>query len=97
MDKLDWKIRRFLVDEGYLFPTTDAEIERALKECEENPVTIIPELDNHLIYIRMCYCHTCKKHYHYLGINSHRAAHRRRRETCTITYTTGKTLTFNFG
>ena len=49
MDKLDWKIRRFLVDEGYLFPTTDAEIERALKECEENPVTIIPELDNHLI------------------------------------------------
>lgn len=34
MDKLDWKIRRFLVDEGYLFPQTDAEIERALKECE---------------------------------------------------------------
>lgn len=35
MDELDWKIRRFLVDEGYLFPKTDAEIERALKECEE--------------------------------------------------------------
>lgn len=34
MDKLDWKIRRFLVDEGYLFPQTDAEIERAIKECE---------------------------------------------------------------
>lgn len=34
MDTLDRKIRRFLVDEGYLFPTTDAEIERALKEIE---------------------------------------------------------------
>lgn len=34
MDALDRKIRRFLVDEGYLFPTTDAEIERALKEAE---------------------------------------------------------------
>lgn len=28
------KIRRYLVDAGYLFPTTDAEIERALKEFE---------------------------------------------------------------
>lgn len=35
MDKLDWKIRRFLVDEGYLFPQTDAEIERALKELHQ--------------------------------------------------------------
>jgi len=34
MDNFDRKLRRFLVDEGYLFPTTDAEIERALKECE---------------------------------------------------------------
>jgi hypothetical protein len=34
MDNFDRKIRRFLVDEGYLFPTSDAEIERALKECE---------------------------------------------------------------
>lgn len=34
MDKLDWKIRRFLVDAGYLFSQTDAEIERALKEVE---------------------------------------------------------------
>lgn len=34
MDNFDKKLRRFLVDEGYLFPQTDAEIERALKECE---------------------------------------------------------------
>jgi cyanate lyase len=34
MDNFDRKLRRFLVDEGYLFPITDAEIERALKECE---------------------------------------------------------------
>lgn len=35
MDNFDRKLRRYLVDEGYLFPTTDAEIERALKESEE--------------------------------------------------------------
>ncbi len=35
MDNFDWKIRRILVAEGYLFPTTDAEIERALKEFEK--------------------------------------------------------------
>lgn len=34
MDDFDRKLRRFLVDEGYLFPITDAEIERALKEVE---------------------------------------------------------------
>ena len=34
MDNFDRKLRRFLVDEGYLFPSTDAEIERALKEVE---------------------------------------------------------------
>jgi len=34
MDKFDIKLRIFLVDEGYLFPITDAEIERALKESE---------------------------------------------------------------
>lgn len=43
-----------------------------------------------------CYCHTCKKDFHYLGINMHRAAHRRRNEDCKITYTHGNTLTFKF-
>lgn len=34
MDDLDRKIRFVLVQEGYLFPITDAEIEWALKEVE---------------------------------------------------------------
>lgn len=33
-----------------------------------------------------CYCHTCGRWFHYMGINSHRAAHRRRAEDCKITY-----------
>lgn len=43
-----------------------------------------------------CYCHTCDRDFHYLGINSHRAMHRRRRENCTITYTYGNTIEFLF-
>ncbi len=46
--------------------------------------------------MKTCYCHTCKRHFHYLGINRHRAMHRDRRELCTITYTTGNTLTFDW-
>lgn len=34
MDTLDLKIRRFLVDEGYLMPITDEEIARALDEVK---------------------------------------------------------------
>jgi len=41
-----------------------------------------------------CYCHTCKKYFHYLGITKHRAAHRGRREDCTITFTHGDTWTW---
>ena len=44
MDELDWKIRRFLVDTGYLFPSTDAEIERALKEVKMLEHDIAPAL-----------------------------------------------------
>ena len=36
-----------------------------------------------------CYCHTCKKSFHYLGIARHRAAHFKRKENCTISYTNG--------
>lgn len=35
MDNFDKKLRWFLVEEGYLFPQADAEIERVLKEVEE--------------------------------------------------------------
>lgn len=43
-----------------------------------------------------CYCHTCAKAFHYMGIASHRAAHRERREDCTITFTYGETITWKF-
>lgn len=32
MDNLDRKIRAFLIDEGYIFPITDAEIEKSINE-----------------------------------------------------------------
>ncbi len=54
------------------------------------PIEIIPERP------KDCYCHNCKKDFHYLGISSHRAMHRRRREDCTITYTNGNTYIHEF-
>lgn len=43
-----------------------------------------------------CYCHTCKKYYHHLGITRHRAMHRDKRERCKITFTNGDTFEYNF-
>lgn len=43
-----------------------------------------------------CYCHTCKKRFHYLGIARHRAMHRKNRENCMITFTNGKTYKWNY-
>lgn len=43
-----------------------------------------------------CYCHTCDKWFHYLGITMHRAGHRNRNEDCTITFTHGDTGTWNY-
>lgn len=43
-------------------------------------------MTNHAAY---CYCHTCGRSYHYLGIAGHRAAHRRRRELVKITMASG--------
>ena len=44
----------------------------------------------------LCYCHTCKRGIHHLGINRHRAMHREKSEDCVITYTYGDTYTFKF-
>jgi len=41
--------------------------------------------------LKKCYCHTCNKWFHYLGIARHRAIHRDRKENCQITYTRGDT------
>jgi len=43
-----------------------------------------------------CYCHTCEKPFHYLGITRHRAMHKDRREDCKITYTDGDTYLHRF-
>lgn len=43
--------------------------------------------------IRECYCHTCGRSFHSLGI----ARHRDRRETCMITFSDGDTYTFAYG
>lgn len=41
-----------------------------------------------------CYCHTCEKSFHYLGIARHRVMHRDKKEYCKITYTFGKTYEY---
>lgn len=38
-----------------------------------------------------CICRTCDKEFHYLGIATHRAMHKRKNEDCVITYSTGGT------
>ena len=43
-----------------------------------------------------CYCHNCKKYFHWLGIARHRAMHRDRNEDCKITYTHGDTWIHKF-
>jgi len=49
-----------------------------------------------LTQIKRCYCHTCHRPFHYLGITRHRAMHRDKREDCTIEYTHGDTWTHKF-
>ena len=43
-----------------------------------------------------CYCHTCRRWFDPLGIASHRAMHRRKREDCTIMFTAGDTYTWKY-
>lgn len=43
-----------------------------------------------------CYCHTCNKAFHRLGIMSHRAMHRRKKENCKITFTYGNTHSYDY-
>lgn len=43
-----------------------------------------------------CYCHNCETSFHYLGIASHRAGHRRRHEDCVITFTDGTTKMWKY-
>lgn len=43
-----------------------------------------------------CYCHTCKRAIHYLGITNHRKSHKNRKTDCKITFTHGDTWSYNF-
>jgi hypothetical protein len=43
-----------------------------------------------------CYCYTCEKEFHYLGIARHRAMHRDRKEDCRIEYTNGDVYNHNY-
>lgn len=45
---------------------------------------------------KTCYCITCKKALHYLGVAMHRKAHERRKQDCTIRYTGGEKKTFQY-
>jgi hypothetical protein len=46
--------------------------------------------------IKDCYCHTCDKEYHHLGIARHRAMHRDKKEDCEITFSNGKTYIYHY-
>lgn len=43
-----------------------------------------------------CYCHTCARDFHYLGIARHVAAHKKRKEDCRVTFTSGDTYMYRF-
>ena len=45
---------------------------------------------------KRCYCHTCGKLYHCLGIARHRSAHRRKGENCKIEYSSGEIKKYNY-
>lgn len=43
---------------------------------------------------KTCYCYTCERMFHYLGIARHRAMHRDKGEACTIEYSNGGICTY---
>lgn len=43
-----------------------------------------------------CYCYTCKKSFHSLGIARHRAMHRDKKEDCRIAYGDGYIYTHEY-
>jgi len=49
MDNLDKKIRAFLIDEGYIFPVTDVEIEKSVNELENSHFEFPQWLDDKIL------------------------------------------------
>lgn len=48
------------------------------------------------MYDRYCYCITCKRVIHSMGIARHRSAHKKRGEDCVIRYSNGDTYEHHF-
>ena len=46
--------------------------------------------------LKTCYCHTCEKAFHYLGIARHRAKHRENKEDCEIMFSNGDIYKWNY-
>lgn len=44
----------------------------------------------------VCYCYTCKREFHSLGIMRHRAMHRDKKEDCKIAYSNGDIYIHHF-
>lgn len=43
-----------------------------------------------------CYCLTCKKELHHMGVAMHKTMHRRKKENCKIRYTSGDVCLFEY-
>lgn len=43
-----------------------------------------------------CYCYTCKREFHYLGIARHRAMHRDKKEDCEILFSDGSIYLWHY-
>ena len=44
-----------------------------------------------------CYCYTCDRDFHYMGISRHRAMHRDRKEDCKIMFSNGRVSIYRYG
>lgn len=44
----------------------------------------------------LCYCKTCKKTFHHLGIMRHKAMHRDNKEDCEIEFSDGSIRIYKF-
>lgn len=43
-----------------------------------------------------CYCYTCERGFHHLGVARHRAKHRDNGENCRIQYSDGRITFYNY-
>lgn len=51
---------------------------------------------NNLPRPKNCYCYTCEKEYHHMGIARHRAMHRDKKENYRISFSNGDTYLFKY-